>query len=143
LSIFKHARGVYGHGKIECSDPEAIKILGNYYMDKISKNKKCKIGGCKYKDRHTTEGRVCHYCDKLAIKNHNQKCLKSGAKILDEKQFNQVINNNNIQIGYYIIISIGMDNYWYIRNNKGFIEYFFMNFECWDNMEKKPLMYLD
>ena len=60
--------GLFGHGKIECSNPEAIKVLGSYYMDKIPKNKKCKIGGCKYKDRHTTEGHVCHYCDKLGIK---------------------------------------------------------------------------
>ncbi len=124
--------GLFGHGKIECSNPEAIKVLGNYYLEKIPKDKKCKIGGCKYKDRHTTEGHICNYCDKIGIKNHTQKCPKSGAKIVDDNiHFNHVINDNDIQIGYYIIISSGMDNYWYIRNNNGIIEYLFMNFECW------------
>jgi hypothetical protein len=125
--------GLFGHGKIECHNPEAIKILGNFYLDKIPKDKKCKISGCKYKDRHTTEGHVCHYCDKLGIKNHTQKCPKSGAKILDEPHFNQKVQaeNSNIQPGFYIDIFAGMDNYWLARNNNGTLEYLFMHSDSW------------
>ena len=128
--------GGYGHGKIECSNPEAIKVLGCYYMEKISKNKKCKIGGCKYKDRHTTEGHVCHYCDKLGIKNHTKNCPKSGATILDDPNsigFNpqQQAEESNILPGFYIDFYAGMGCYWYARNNNGTLEFFFMHSDSW------------
>ena len=120
--------GLFGHGKNECNDLEAIKVLGSYYMDKIPKNKKCKIGGCKYKDRHTTEGHTCHYCDKLGIKNHTKNCPKSGAKLLDEPHYNQKVQaeDSDILPGFYIDIYTGGDNYWYARNNNGILEYIFM-----------------
>ena len=38
-SLPKDDNHPYGHGKIECSNQEAIKVLGSYYMDKIPKNK--------------------------------------------------------------------------------------------------------
>ena len=50
---------------------------------KVPKDKKCKIGGCKHKDKHTTEGHICHYCCSFGIKNHIKNCPKNGASILD------------------------------------------------------------
>ena len=128
--------GIFGHGKIECSNPEAIKVLGSSYMDKIPKNKKCKIGGCKYKDRHTIEGHTCHYCDKLGIKNHTKNCPKSGATILDDPNsigFNpqQQAEESNILPGFYIDFYAGMGCYWYARNNNGTLEFFFMHSDSW------------
>ncbi len=126
----------YGHGKVECYNPESIKILGNYYMEKIPKNKKCKISGCKYKDRHTTEGHVCQYCDKLGIKNHTKNCPKNGTKILDDPNmfgFNpqEQAEKSDILPGYYVEYYAGMGCYWFVRNNKGILEYFFMHSDSW------------
>ena len=126
----------YGHGQTECDNVHALRHLGLYYLDKVPKHKRCKIGGCKYKDKHTTEGHTCPYCDSLGIKNHIKNCPKNGTRIIDDPAFlnphiEEEASTFNIKLNYYIELYGGMGCMWYVRNNNNVLEYFFMHSDSW------------
>ena len=87
----------YGHGQTECNNIDTLRQLGFYYLDKVPKDKKCKIGGCKFKDRHTTEGHVCHYCSSIT-----DDPIIFGFHIQEEA------SKYNIKLNYYIEVYAGM-----------------------------------
>ena len=125
----------YGHGQQECDDANALKHLGFYYLDKVPKDKKCKIGGCKHKDKHTTEGHTCHYCGSFGIKNHIKNCPKNGASITDDPNLGPPIQEDitkyDIKLNHYIELYAGMGCMWYVRNNRNILEYLFMHSDSW------------
>ena len=126
----------YGHGQQECDNANALKHLGFYYLDKVPKEKKCKIGGCKHKDKHTTEGHTCHYCGSFGIKNHIKNCPKNGASITDDpNNFGSIMHEDitkyEIKLNHYIELYAGMGCMWYVRNNKNVLEYLFMHSDSW------------
>jgi hypothetical protein len=126
----------YGHGQLECDNVIALRNLGFYYLDKVPKDKKCKIGGCKHKDKHTTEGHTCHYCGSFGIKNHIKNCPKNGANIIDDPNnfgslMQEDVGKYDIKLNHYIEIYAGMGCLWYVRNNKNVLEYLFMHSDSW------------
>ena len=126
----------FGHGQQECNNLDALKHLGFYYLDKVPKDKKCKIGGCKHKDKHTTEGHICHYCGSFGIKNHIKNCPKNGASIIDDPNnfgsfMQEEVDKYDIKLNYYIELYAGMGCMWYVRNNKNVLEYLFMHSDSW------------
>jgi hypothetical protein len=126
----------YGHGQQECNNLDALRQLGFHYLDKVPKDKKCKIGGCKYKDRHTTEGHVCSYCGSFGIKNHIKNCPKNGASIIDDPSYfgfhiQEEVSKYEIKLNHYIELYAGMGCMWYVRNNKNVLEYLFMHSDSW------------
>lgn len=54
----------YGHGQIECPEPEMVsELYSKYGADIIPDHKRCMIADCKYSWSHTTNAHHCKYCN--------------------------------------------------------------------------------
>jgi len=53
----------YGHGKIECPEPEMVsELYSKYGANILPDHKKCTIENCKYNWSHTIEAHHCKHC---------------------------------------------------------------------------------
>jgi len=88
----------YGHGIVECNNSYLINNLKTYYNDIMNDNDKCKFGGCKYSNYHSTLG---HHCDNCGDRLHS---LFTCPLIINNT--NNTNYTNNINTNYEIICPI-------------------------------------
>jgi hypothetical protein len=128
---------MFGHGQNECSNENQKKELESHMNDKINYNKRCKILDCTRKDTHSTEGHCCRYCGKRD--EHMKQCpnnpnnstsiLTDPTSIANDPR--EHAKKLNIPNGYYTLFYAGMGCSWYVRNNNGNLEYYFMHSDSW------------
>jgi hypothetical protein len=126
----------FGHGQMECIDQNKKNNLEKYHHEIIDHNDFCKVNNCKFPKTHKTSGHCCLYCGKRDT--HMNHCPTNVNTILtDPRDFTcessiiQIAEKKNIAKGYYIFEYGGLGSTWFIRNNNGKIEYFFMYSDSW------------
>ena len=129
---------MFGHGKIECLDENKKKELEIYFNDKINKEHECKIRDCIRKNTHSTQGHCCRYCGKKTEHmkqcpnnpvNPTDLCIDNYENFADEPIYD--VENINIPLSTYDLFPAGMGCTWFVRNNSGIKEFYFMHSDSW------------
>ncbi len=121
----------FGHGQVECGDENKYKSLQKYFSDVLPNLEFCQVRNCSHPHLHKTSGHSCRFCGKH--QGHMKQCPIINPSYLfdDPKQvgldITDEIKNININIGHYVMRYGGMGSFWYVRNNNGNIEYFFLH----------------
>lgn len=112
----------YGHGRIECGNPDEISKLPKTDILPISMH--CTMDGCVYKWSHTNRA---HNCSKCGRNHHSRDCIISFAS--DHEMFRNIRVEEHLaeHDNVYTIRSAGMGCMYYIRKKDGIIEVLFMH----------------
>ena len=113
----------YGHGQIECNNPERIHWLSQFNNDKLEKNDYCTFTKCNHKWSHTTKSHHCHKCFK---NHHSDDCLiKSYSNLIQHYDFLKDYDHTGFfsdNPDCFICHSIGMGCKLFLRWKNGKIE---------------------
>ena len=125
---------MFGHGLNECQEQKIIDNLKIYYGESFDIISQCKINLCKNPHTHTTKGHCCLYCG-TRTNYHMKKCPSLG---ISDTSFltdplsvgfdpTEIGKSQELQNHTYTHFYGGMGSAWYIRNNNGNLEYFFLH----------------
>lgn len=133
---------LYGHGQIECANPERKAELIQFDTDILDVNLYCKNINCIDPDTHITNGHNCKFCYSKNL--HKKRCpinTNENIPICDSeehlKQYNLDLDKiafiHRLQIGECIQLLGCMGSTWYIRANIDTvkIEYIMIHSDSW------------
>ena len=121
---------LFGHGQMECNNHNLMNELKKYHKERMEIHSYCNIPGCDAPDTHTTRGHCCIYCG-LRDK-HMKRCPKiTGEYLTDPLSIGfdpqGVGKSQELALNTFTYFYGGMGCQWYIRNNSGNLEYFFLH----------------
>jgi hypothetical protein len=123
---------LFGHGQRECGSLKLMDSLEVYKSERFTdSNNHCKVINCDEPDTHTTNGHCCMYCGKRD-EQHLKRCPKVGGEYITDPLSigfdpRGVGESQELDSGTFTYFYGGMGCQWYIRNNNGTIEYFFLH----------------
>ncbi len=122
---------LFGHGQIECGKHNLMNQLKHYWSERMPFYNRCKIDKCDAPDTHTTDGHCCIYCG-LRDNKHLKRCPKITKEYLTDPTSigfdpQGVGQSQELCSGTFTYFYGGMGCQWYIRNNSGTLEYFFLH----------------
>lgn len=132
----------FGHGQIECGNQSRLFRLDQFLSDEMPQDKWCKFDYCESRKYHTTQSHYCKFCE-MAHHNINEciyKDLDGTNEILDMYSslnidlVSKFQNNDN----FYVTLSAGLGNMYYIRKKTGVIESLFMGSDMWGQYGPAP-----
>jgi hypothetical protein len=120
-----------GHGQKECGKLNLINSLKFFFNEYISFENQCAIQNCDAPNTHTTHGHCCIYCG-LRNNQHLKRCPKlTGEYITDPTSVGidprAIGKSQELKLNTYTCFYAGMGCQWYVRNNLGSLEYFFLH----------------
>ena len=121
---------LFGHGQMECGNNDLMNQLNKYHNERMQFHSFCNVPNCDAPDTHTTRGHCCIYCG--LRDTHMKRCPKITGEYLTDPisvgfDPRGVAESQELAPGTFVYFYGGMGCQWYIRNNSGNLEYFFLH----------------
>lgn len=119
--------GRYGHGVIECRNPELKERLVQYNEDVLPEESQCSYRGCTFSWSHTNHA---HHCSKCGIRGRHS-IYDCPIKLLDISVVLNIEDHFHNMDNIYFTKNAGMGCSIFIRKKNGVFESLFMHSDSW------------
>jgi len=134
----------FGHGQLECGCFEKIDALNEYRDEELPEDKWCEFDYCETRKYHTTQSHFCAFCN-CSHRTIND-CLYGDLEKTKENVelfLGPEIRNNLESLfgnrdNFYVGLSAGLGNMYYIRKKSGVIQSLFMGDDTWGLYSNLP-----
>ena len=134
----------FGHGQLECGCFEKIDALNEYRDEELPQDKWCEFDYCETRKYHTTQSHFCAFCNRShrtindCLYGDLEKTKRNVELILGPEIRNNLETLFRNRDNFYVGLSAGLGNKYYIRKKSGIIQSLFMGDDTWGMYSNLP-----